>query len=166
MLPSICHDFLTRHGHPNSRQERAQGSKHDEDIFKDIGVPPYLIADGDMEQVQGESLRLANQSGCQIVELEKGTPNTNRPKRYIQMLNNETKRDLLDSNILMVFWCYCVERRAHIINATVQENYLLQQETPHSKITGRPCDISDLCGYGWYEWVKYRCEGRQFTFPS
>ena len=122
--------------------------------FKEIGVPPDLIADGARDQVQVEALRLANQSGYQIVELDKGTPDTNRAKRYIQMLNNETKLDLVDSDSLMVFWCYCMERRAQIINTTVRENYPFQQETLHSKITGRPCDISDLCRYGWYKWVK------------
>ena len=45
-------------------------------------------------------------------------------------------------------------------------NYLLQRETPHYKITGRPCDITDFCGYGCYKWVKYRSKGRKFTFPS
>ena len=59
--------------------------------FKEIGVPPDLIAYGSREQVQGEALRIKNQSGCQIVELEKGTPDANRSERYIQMLNNETK---------------------------------------------------------------------------
>ena len=37
--------------------------------FKDIGVPQDLIAYGTRETVQGEALRLENQSGCQIVEL-------------------------------------------------------------------------------------------------
>ena len=37
--------------------------------FKDIVVPPYLIADGAREKFQVESLWLENQSGFQIVEL-------------------------------------------------------------------------------------------------
>ena len=65
-----------------------------------------MIADGAREQVQGEALRLANQSGCQIVQLDKGTLDTNRAERYIQILNNETKQDLVDMDSLMVFWCY------------------------------------------------------------
>ena len=48
--------------------------------FKEIGVSPYLISDGAREQVQGEALRLADQSGSQTVELEKGKPDTNRAK--------------------------------------------------------------------------------------
>ena len=37
--------------------------------FKEIGVPPDLIAYGAREQVKGKALRLENQSGFQIVEL-------------------------------------------------------------------------------------------------
>ena len=39
--------------------------------FKYIVVSPNLIADGAREQVQHKELRLENQSGYQIVELEK-----------------------------------------------------------------------------------------------
>ena len=88
--------------------------------FKEIGVLPDLIADGAREKFQGEALQLANQSGYQIVKLEKGTPDPNIPESFIKMLNNETKRDLVDSDSPMVFWCYFVERRACIINATVR----------------------------------------------
>ena len=87
--------------------------------FKDIDVPPYLIADGDREQFQVEALQLANKSGFRIVELEKGTLDTNRAERYIQILNNETKQDLVNINSPMVLWCYCVERRARVINTRI-----------------------------------------------
>jgi hypothetical protein len=33
-------------------------------------------------------------------------------------------------------------------------------------MTGRPHDISNLCEFKWYEWTKYRSEGRQFPYPS
>jgi len=51
--------------------------------IKDVGVPPNIICDGAREQVQGASLILCHDSGCQVVELEKGTPNANRAERYI-----------------------------------------------------------------------------------
>lgn len=62
----------------------------------------------------------------------------------------------------MVLWCYCLERRASIINSTTRVNTLLQGQTPHSKLTGQPTDISHICEFGWYEWVVYRVEGAQF----
>ena len=41
-------------------------------FFKEEGVPPALVADGAKEQVQGESLKLCNQVGSEIRELEQG----------------------------------------------------------------------------------------------
>ena len=149
---SCCQVFATPFGHvmgiPMVYKKGHNVANAMKMYFKEIDVPPDLISDGSREQVQGEALWLLNKPGCQILELEKGTPDTNRAERYIQILNNKTKQYLVDSDSPMVFWCYCVKRRARIINATVLENYLLKRETPHSKITGRPCDISDICGYG------------------
>ena len=106
---SCCQVFATPFGHsvviPMVDNTGHNVSNAMNIYFKYIGVPPYMIAYGDREQVQGEALRLANQSVFQIVELEKGTPDTNRAGRYIQMLKNETKQDLVDSNSPMVFWC-------------------------------------------------------------
>ena len=69
---------------------------------------------------------------------------------------------MFDANSPMAFWCYCVERRAEIINVTVRSNHMLQGLTPHSKLTGQPTNIPALCEYRWYEWVIYRMEGQKF----
>ena len=98
--------------------------------------------------------------------LEKGTPAANRAERYVKMTKDETKTDMIESDCPMVFWDYCVERRAKIINSVSRMNPHLQGQVPESKMTGRPHDISNLCEYQWYEWVKYRSEGRSFPFPS
>ena len=123
---SCCQVFATPFGHsmgiPMVYKKGQNVAKAMKIYFKEISVPPDMIADCAREQVQGETLRLANQLGCQIVELDKGTTDTNRAECYIQMLKNETKRDLEDSDIPMVFWCYCVGRIVCIINATVREN--------------------------------------------
>ena len=87
----------------------------------------------------------------------------NRAERYIQMLKNESKADLTDCNAPMVLWCYCVERQAKIISSVVRNNHLLQGMVPNSKMTGKPCDISHLAEYGWYEWCIYRKE--DVTYP-
>ena len=104
---SCCQVFATPFGHsvviPMVDNTGHNVSNAMNIYFKYIGVPPYMIAYGDREQVQGEALRLANQSVFQIVELEKGTPDINKAKHYIQKLKNETKRNLVDSNNPMVF---------------------------------------------------------------
>ena len=167
---TCCQVFASAFGHvftvPMNSKSGENIAKAMKMYFKEVGVPPDLIADGAREQVRGEALRLAQQCGCQIRELEKDTPDANRAERYIQMLKNDTKKDLVQSNCPMVLWCYCVERRARIINATAKDNFLLDKQCPETKMTGRPCDISDLCEYGWYEWIKYRREGVGFPLPS
>jgi hypothetical protein len=134
--------------------------------FKTVGVPPMIIADAAREQIQGDALLLCNEAGCQIYQLEKDTPSANRAERYIKMLKDEAKADLVKSNSPLVFWDYCVERRAKIINSVARNNLHLQGQVPEMKMTGRPHDISNLCEFNWYEWCKYRSEGRKFPSPS
>ena len=66
----------------------------------------------------------------------------------------------------MVFWDYCIERRATIENSSAKENYLLKGSVPHSMMTGELTDISNLCVFKWYEWVKFRKIGEQFPYPT
>ena len=55
-----------------------------ERIFNDVGVPRKLIVDGAKAQVEGESRKICNEVGCEIVELEKCTPASDRAERTIQ----------------------------------------------------------------------------------
>ena len=55
-------------------------------MFKEIGVPSKLIADGARAQVKGKARELCDQANCDIIELEKNTPASNRAERYIQIL--------------------------------------------------------------------------------
>ena len=69
---------------------------------------------------------------------------------------------MFDTNSPMVIWCYYIERRVDIINVTCRSNHLLQNSTPHTKLTGQLTGISALNEYGWYDWVVHRVEGQQF----
>ena len=147
-------------------KKRAELPKALKLFFKDIGVPPKLIADKAKEQILGDTRRLCELSECRVVELEKGTPAANRAERYIQMIKNETKKDLTTSDSPLVFWCYALERRMKIINACPRDNFLLQGECPYTRMTGQPYDISNFCEFEWFEWVKYRLHGEKFPYPS
>ena len=70
---------------------------------------------------------------------------------------------MFDTNYPMVFWCYCIKRRALIINATIRVNKLLRGKLPHSRLTGQPTKIYSICEFGWYNWVIYHVEGNKFT---
>ena len=73
-------------------------------LFKDVGVPRKLIVDGAKAQVEGEARKVCNEVGCEIVELEKYTPASNRAERTIQELKVETRRDMMQSGSPLVFW--------------------------------------------------------------
>ena len=134
--------------------------------FKEIGVPSKLIVDGARAQVQGKARELCDHENCDIVELKKNTPASNRAERYIQTLKTSSKNDMNESDSSIVFWCYCVERRAMVENACAKDNYLLKGSCPHSMMTGEMTDISNLCNFKWYEWVKFRKPGEQYPYPT
>ena len=163
-----CQVFATEFGHvftvlmsSKSGKEVSLAIKR---YFKEIGVPEKLICDQAREQVKGDSKILCHDAGCTVVELEKGTPSSNRAERAIKTLKDETKNDLFQSNCPMVLWDYALERRAKIICSTPRSNYLLDGSTPHTKLTGQIADISNLIDFGWYDWVIYRVEGQKFPF--
>ena len=135
-------------------------------LFKEVGVPNKLIMDGARSQVAGDTKRECDLAGCQIVELEKDTPWANRAERMIGLLKTECRDDMKKSGCPLVLWCYCLERRAAIISSKSNHNPLLGGMTPQSHLTGEPTDISHLCNFGWYEWIKYRKTGEETGFPS
>ena len=83
-----------------------------------------------------------------MIGLEKGTPASNRAERVIKILKDRLLKDMFDLNSPMVFWCYCIEGQADIINKTTRSNFLLQGSIPHTNLTGQPTDISSLCEFG------------------
>ena len=165
---TTCQIFATEFGHVfavpmegKSGIKIAQALKR---YFKEVGVPSHLICDQAREQVRGDARILCNEAGCHVIELEKGTPAANRAERAIKILKDGVKKDMFEADSPLNLWCYCVERRADIINSTVRTNHLLQNQTPHTKLTAQPTDISRLCEYGWYDWVTYRQEGEAFPY--
>ena len=67
-----------------------------------------------------------------------------------------------EANSPMVFWDYCIERRACINNLTVKSNFKNQATMAHTLTTGEEGDISSLCQYKWYEWVYFHEQTNKF----
>ncbi len=63
----------------------------------------------------------------------------------------------------LVLWDYCMERRALIFQITANKLFQLNGVNPHTITFGTEADISNLCQYGWYEWV-YFCDVKT-SFP-
>ena len=86
-----------------------------------------------------EARKVCEIAGCEIVELEKNTPASNCTEKGIQELKMETKRDMKMSGSLMVFWCYCIERRSEIMACSATNNPNLNGLVPQSMLTGGVC---------------------------
>ena len=135
-------------------------------IFKNYGVPDTLICDAARAQIWGEVRKLCDQSGCEIMSLERNTPNSNRAERAIGVLKQDTKRDLVEAGAPAVFWCYAMERRASINNSIARDDIHCQGQTRETVMTGQPTDISNLADFKFFEWVKFRRDEVKFPFSS
>ena len=61
-----------------------------------------------------------------------------------------------ESNAPLVFWDYCVERRARINNLTAKTNmFQLHGSNAHTYKMGEEGDISNICQFQFYEWCYY-----------
>lgn len=114
----------------------------------------------------GATKKLCDECDCDIRVLEKGTQWANRAEKFVKIFKDAVISDLKESNCPMVLWCYCLQRRSEINNATAADNLALEGSNPHTRMTGQTCDISNLCQFGWYDWVYFRDEKASFPFPK
>ena len=77
-MSSICNRIRPYICSTDGKQIRENISLAIKRYFKEKGVPDHLICDQAREKVQGDSKIICHDSGCTIIELEKGTPATNR----------------------------------------------------------------------------------------
>ena len=68
-----------------------------------------------------------------------------------------------ESNSPMVLWDYAIEHRALIHNTALRPLLQAQGKTPHECTFGNQSNSSNICNFGWYEWVCYRGFG---SFPE
>ena len=129
---------------------------------KDVGVPISLIADPHPSQKSYSVRRFCDQVGTTLRLLEKSTQWANRAELYIGLLKEAVRKDLRASNAPMVLWDYCIQRRALIHNVTPRNLFQNNGLNPYTITFGTQADISNLCSFGWYEWVYYRDHG---VFP-
>ena len=162
---TCCQVFVSDKGfvavYPMRSQEEFPTALHW--FCKEVGVPVNLIADAHRSQTSFEVRRFCDQVGTTMRVLEKGTPWANRAELYIGLLKEAVRKDLRESNALMSLWCYCIQRRAKIHNAIPRPLFQNKRLSPHSATFGAQGDISNICNFGWYEWVYYRDHG---SFPE
>ena len=104
--------------------------------------------------------------GDTIKKLEAETQWANRAVFAIRILKEATLKDLRESGSPIVLWDYYMERRALISQATSKKLFQRQGSNPYAATFGTQADISNLCYFGWYEWVYYRDKLAAFPFQK
>ena len=59
-----------------------------------------------------------------------------------------------------------MKRRALIFQITAKKLFQLSGVNPHTITFGTEADISNLCQYGWYEWVYFRDVKTSFPYQK
>ena len=93
--------------------------------------------------------------GTTLKVIEEETQHTNQAELLVGMFKEAMRKDLSESNLPIVLWDYCMQRQALIYNCTAKKLFQLNGTNPYTATLGDQADISNLCQFGWYEWVYY-----------
>ena len=133
---------------------------------KEVGVPAALIMDAHACQKSKEVKQFCHQIGTTLRVLEESTQWANRAELYIGILKESIRNDMREMDSPLVLWDYCAERRALIFNLTAKNLFQLGGQNPHTATFGTEGDISNICNFGWYEWVYFWNGSSAFPFPT
>jgi hypothetical protein len=79
---------------------------------KEVGAPEALICDAAREQRSHELRKFCQEIRTTLRVLEENTPWANKAELYIGLIKASVSKDMKESDCPLVFWDYCVERRA------------------------------------------------------
>ena len=130
---------------------------------KEVGVPNAFVVDPHRSQKSDEVRQFCHQIGSTLRILEESTQHANRGELYIGLVKEKVRKDMRATNSPVKLWCYATERQAQIFTLSAKDLFQLQGTNPYTATLGDVGDISNLCQFGWYEWVYFR-EGKA-SFP-
>ena len=133
-------------------------------LFSHEGVPKTLIMDGVKEQVMGEFRQKARQADCQVKQMEPYLPWQNAAEAMIKELKKGTGRKMIRTGSPKVLWDNCLELEAKIRSSTASNIFELEGEVPKTVINGETTNITQLCEFGWYDWVYFH--DNAVTYPG
>jgi hypothetical protein len=133
---------------------------------KDVGAPDVLVCDPHPAQTKREVREFCTQIGTTLKVLEAETQWANRAELYIGLIKEAVRKDMRMTSSPLVLWDYCMERRALIFQITAKKLFQLNGVNPHTITFGTEADISNLCQYGWYEWVYFRDVKTSFPYQK
>jgi hypothetical protein len=133
---------------------------------KDVGAPDVLVCDPHPAQTKREVREFCTQIGTTLKVLEAETQWANCAELYIGLIKEAVRKDMQMTRSPLVLWDYCMERRALIFQITAKKLFQLNGINPHTITFGTEADISNICQYGWYEWVYFRDVKTSFPYQK
>ena len=99
---------------------------------------------------------------------EKKNQWANRAELYVGLMKQAVRKDIRLTGSPLVLWDYAAGRRAAILSLTARDIFQLQGSNPYTVTFGEEGGISNLCQFGWYEWVYFYDNSSisQFPFPK
>jgi len=129
---------------------------------KEVGAPKAVIVDSHKSEKSTKVKKFLNSVGTTLRVLEGSSPHQDRAELYIGLMKRAVGKDMRETNSPMSLWCYACERRASVMTMTANNLFQLQGQNPYMATLGEMGDISNLCQFGWYEWVYFRQHTARF----
>eukprot|EP00804_Cyclotella_cryptica_P004620 CCRYP_006942-RA/>CCRYP_006942-RA protein AED:0.23 eAED:0.23 QI:0/-1/0/1/-1/1/1/0/675 len=133
-------------------------------LFAREGVPPKMIVDGAKEMKMGEFARKCKEAHCYLRSMEPYSPWSNSAEHEIRELKKEAAGKLMRSGAPQRLWCFALEYKSYIRSHTAHDIYRLDGRVPETIASGETANICPFCGFGFWDWVKFRDQG--VAFPN
>ena len=88
--------------------------------------------------------------------MEPYSPWQNAAEATINELKKGTGRKMIRTSSPKVLWEDCLELEAEIQSSTARNILKLEGEVPKTVMNGETTNITQLCEFGWYDWVYFR----------
>ena len=124
-------------------------------LFHRDGVPPSVIADNSKEQILSEFKRKLNEANCHLKQTGPYSPWMQAAEGCIWELKRGVSRMMIRTGSPKQLWDHCIILQVLIRSCTTNSIYTTARQVPETIMTGDTADISQICQFGWYDWVMY-----------
>jgi hypothetical protein len=83
----------------------------------------------------------------------------------IRKLKQRVSRKMIKTGAPKRLWDHCIELEGLICSHTTNDIYATGREVPETIMNGGTADISQICEFGWYDWVMFRNTVNTIAFP-
>ena len=122
-----------------------------------------MIADNSKEQILGEFKRKLNEANCHLKQTKPYSPWMQADEGCIRELKRGVSRLMIRTGSPKRLWGHCIILQALICSCTTNSINMTAGQVPETIMTSDTAKISQICQFGWYDWVMYY---DHTTFPD